>query len=87
MLANRGLHGIRPLVGLMQLLRKHGRLKIENACSKALSFEAYHLRNVRNLIESDAEQVKFSFLEEHPLIRPVDFYGKIVKAGNSDNSL
>jgi hypothetical protein len=47
----------------------------------ALSHEAYHLRTVRQLLERKAEQqTPLPFLEEHPLIRPLDDYAQVVAA-------
>lgn len=78
-LHNRNLQGIRPLLGLMQLSRKHKSVNIDEACSKALSSEAFRLDDVRNFIGSAAEQPEFIFMEKHPLIRPMEFYGNIIK--------
>jgi hypothetical protein len=52
---------------------------IERACEVAFSHGAYRLRTIRQLLKRDApKQQTFEFLEEHPIIRCLSEYGKLV---------
>ena len=51
MLQNRGIEGVRVLMGLFSLANKHHRDRIEPACQMAQGHGAYHLRSLRQLIE------------------------------------
>ena len=45
----------------------------------AQSHGAYHLRDVRNLLQRQAPpQEQFEFIQEHPLIRSLADYGQLV---------
>jgi hypothetical protein len=78
MIGERGVEGIRVLLGLIALTRKHTNKEIEEACGLALSHGAYKLRTVRQLMECRTEQEQFDFIEEHPLIRDMADYGELV---------
>lgn len=77
MLADRGLAGIRPLLGLFGLVRKFPVEIIARACASAERHGAYRLRNVRQLAQRyQEEKEELPFLDEHPLIRPLGEYGQ-----------
>ncbi len=78
MLEQRGVAGVRVLVGLLALTRNHAAEKIDRACKAALSHGAYRLRAIRELLKRDVKQETFGFLEDHPLIRSLSAYGRIV---------
>ena len=79
MLAQRGIPGIRVLMGLVSLTNKHADTAIEQACRVAGSHGAYRLRDVRNLLKRQAPlQEQFDFIQEHPLIRSLADYGQLV---------
>jgi transposase len=71
----RGVEAVRVLVGLKALAGKHDSQALEEACRVALTYGAYRLRTVRQLLKRRAaEQQQFDFLEEHPIIRPLSDY-------------
>lgn len=76
MLSNRGIPGTRVLNGLIQLSEKYTASAINNGCKLALENEAFKLKELKYLIQDNykAEQLKFDFLEEHPLIRRMSEY-------------
>jgi transposase len=80
MLCARGIEGTRVLMGLVALTKQHSSTALENACKTALSSSEFRLRTIRKLITSPAEvvQQELVFLEEHPLIRPLDDYARVV---------
>jgi transposase len=79
MLTARGLEGTRVLQGLLALARKHSSQTLEKASEIALSHGCYRLRTIRQLLQREtAKQEPLPFLDEHPLIRPLDDYGQIV---------
>jgi transposase len=79
MLQTRGIEGVRVLQGLLSLANRHDAEAIERACQLAFSHGVYRLRTVRQLLKRDApEQETFDFLGEHPIIRPLSDYGKLV---------
>jgi hypothetical protein len=79
MLTARGLEGTRVLLGLLALSKKHSNKTLENACEKALSHGCYRLRTIRQLLQRQGDlQEPLPFLDEHPLIRPLDDYAAVV---------
>jgi transposase len=79
MLQTRGIQGVRVLQGLLSLTHRHKATAIERACAVAFSHGAYRLRTIRQLLKRDAPaQETFDFLEEHPIIRSLSDYGKLV---------
>jgi transposase len=81
MLTSRGIAGVRVLQGLLSLDKRHAAADLERACEVALSYGAFHLRSVRQLIHRQAaQQQPLSFLDEHPIIRPLSAYGSWVRA-------
>lgn len=79
MLQTRGIEGVRVLQGLLSLTHRHDAVAIERACEVAFSHGAYRLRTIRQLLKRDApEQETFEFLDEHPIIRSLSHYGKLV---------
>jgi hypothetical protein len=83
MLTARGIEGTRVLQGLLSLARKHPRAALEKACATALSHGVFRLRTLRELLkrqEGHTPQQMLPFLDEHPLIRPLDDYAQIVTA-------
>ncbi len=81
MLTSRGIAGVRVLQGLLSLDKRYAAADLERACEVALSYGAFHLRSVRQLIRRQAaQQQPLSFLNEHPIIRPLSAYGSWVRA-------
>jgi transposase len=80
MLCARGIEGTRVLMGLVALTRQHSSMALEKACKTALSSGEFQLRTIRKLAARPAELVQreLPFLEEHPLIRPLDDYARVV---------
>jgi transposase len=79
MLTARGIAGTRVLLGLLALTKKHPSESLETACEMALSHGAFRLRVIRQLLKRPGlKQEPLPFLDEHPLIRPLDDYGRIV---------
>ena len=79
MIQARGIAGVRVLVGLLALKKQHESQAIERACQVAFSHGAWRLKTIRQLLKRDAAaQETFDFLDEHPIIRPLSDYGKLV---------
>jgi transposase len=77
--AARGVEGVRVLQGLLSLVHKHPRDQIDRACGMALSHGSYRLRTVRTLLDRSApRQESFAFMDEHPIIRSLSEYARIV---------
>lgn len=88
-LAARGIAGVRVLQGLRHLAERHPQEALEKACQTALSYGAYHLRTIRELLRRQATpQPAFALLEEHELIRPLAEYTawltKTLRYGGAD---
>ena len=80
MIAARGVAGVRVLMGLLNLAKLHSCELIEQACAVAVTYQAYRLRTVKELIKRKAPpQEQFDFLQEHPLSRPLGEYGQLVQ--------
>jgi len=81
MVHQRGIEGVRVLMGLLSLAHRHPSDSIEQACEIASTHGAYRLRTIRALIARQADkQDRFVFLEEHPIIRSLGDYGELVEA-------
>jgi hypothetical protein len=79
MVTVRGIEGTRVLQGLLALTKKHSSETLEKACEIALSHGCFRLRTIRQLLQREtAKQEPLPFLDEHPLIRPLDDYAAIV---------
>jgi len=79
MILQRGIEGVRPLMGLLSLARRHPAGAIEQACETACRHGAYRLRTVRQLIQRQGDRQEwFAFLDEHPIIRSMAEYGRLV---------
>jgi len=77
MLMSRGIAGVRVLQGLVSLANRHAPADLEQACEVALSYGAFHLRPLRQLIRRRAaKQQPLTFLDEHSIIRPLSDYGQ-----------
>lgn len=77
MLQQRGIEGVRVLQGLLSMTRHHCADDLEKACRLALSRSAYRLQALRDLMKQPTRQEEF--IQVHPLIRPMDFYGRYFK--------
>ncbi len=82
MLTARGIEGTRVLMGLISLTKKHSSDALEKACKIALSHAEFRLRGLRALIarQPSVVQAALPFLDEHPLIRPLNDYARVVAA-------
>jgi transposase len=79
MLVARGIEGTRVLQGLVSLGQKHPHEALEKACETALSYGAFRLKTLRQLLNRSApRQEPLPFIDEHPIIRPLDDYAQIV---------
>lgn len=77
MLEQRGIEGVRVLMGLLSMTRRHRADDLEKACRLALSHSAYRLQALRDLMRQPTRQEEF--IQVHPLIRPMDVYGQYFK--------
>jgi transposase len=77
-LRQRGVEGIRPLLGLLALGRRHAAATLERACAQALAGGAYRLRDVKLRLHQPETETTPSFLEAHPLIREMAEYGALL---------
>jgi hypothetical protein len=86
MLQERGIEGVRVLLGLSSLAKKHSHGSLEKACELAISHGAWRLQSLRQLMREPTRQSEF--IEVHPLIRPMEVYGRYFKAsfGKEDNN-
>jgi len=81
-LDQRGVHGVRVVMGLVSLTRRHPAHAVDQACRVACSHGANRLRDIRNLLkrsEPAQEQQMLPFVDEHPVIRPLTEYGKFIQ--------
>jgi len=74
----RGPECLRVLQGLLALAEKHPAPQINQACQLALSHDAWHLRDLRELLARPVAQEQFGFIETHPLIRDLKAYDNLV---------
>jgi transposase len=83
MLEQRGVAGLRVLIGLRALTHHYDSRQIDRACEIACGHELYRLRPIRELLKRGADQAgrqgQFTFLDEHEIIRDMDSYGEVVR--------
>ncbi len=80
MLQQRGIQGVRVLVGLLSLTHQYTAESIEQACQTARSHGSYRLRAIRDLLDRQADrQEQFEFIQEDPIIRSLGEYEDLVK--------
>jgi transposase len=80
MLHARGLAGTRVLLGLLSLRKKHDDDALNQTCGVALAHGVFRLRTLRQLLQrkTPEKQAVFAFLDQHPIIRPLDDYARVV---------
>lgn len=88
-LHERGIHGVRVLIGLVSLARRHPRDTVEDACRVAQSHGCKRLRDIRNLLKQSRPPVQeqFEFVAEHPLIRPLSDYSELIHVAFEETRL
>ena len=74
----RGAESLRVLQGLLALAEKHPAPQLNQACQLALTHEAWHLRDLRELLVRPVAQEQFAFIQTHPLIRDLRAYDNLV---------
>lgn len=78
MLEARGVMGVRVLQGLLSLVKKYDAKEIDKSCECALSYGAFRLKSLRTLLKRSDKQERLEFMDEHPVIRSMAEYGRIV---------
>lgn len=76
---NRGIGGMRTLMGLVSLVQRHSFASVNGACERALAKGTWRLRDVRALLEAREIQSQIPFEEHHPLIRNLSEYGLFIQ--------
>lgn len=89
----RGPESLRVLQGLLAMAEKHPAPQLDQACQLALTHDAWHLRDLRELLARPVAQEQFGFIETHPLIRDLEAYDNLVPVcfdpvaqSNNDNN-
>lgn len=79
MVHQRGIEGVRVLMGLLNLANRCPANQIEQACEVASTHGDYRLRILRKLIKRQGQrQEQFEFTETHAIIRSLSDYGDLV---------
>jgi len=82
----RGIAGIRTVMGLLSLGDKYDWQQINEACRIAASYGAFRLKNLRKLLKKQGpHDVQQSLIDNHPIIRPIDVYGDLVRTACIDH--
>ncbi len=79
---NRGIEGMRSLMGLVSLSERHSFPALNLACARALAKQTWRLRDVRALLGTGETQTQLAFAQHHPLIRDLSEYGIFIKSQN-----
>ena len=74
----RGPESLRVLQGLLALAGKYPTPQLNQACLLAMTHDAWHLRDLRELLARPTVQEQFAFIETHPLIRDLKAYDILV---------
>ncbi len=81
---NRGIGGMRSLMGLVNLVERHSFATVNRACERALAKGTWRLRDVRALLQTREIQTQIAFEEHHPLIRDLSEYGIFIRSQTQD---
>lgn len=76
---NRGIAGMRSLMGLVSLTDRHSFPAVNGACERAHARGTWRLRDVRALLQAREIQTQITFEEHHPLIRDLREYGLFIQ--------
>jgi transposase len=76
---NRGIEGMRSLIGLVALTERHSFAAVNGACERALAKGTWRLRDVRAVLQTKEIQTTIAFEEHHPLIRNLSEYGLFIR--------
>ena len=82
---NRGIGGMRTLIGLVSLVDRHSFPAVNSACERALAKGTWRLRDVRALLQAKEIQTQITFEEQHPLIRNLSEYGIFIRTQNQNS--
>ena len=75
-IANRGPMAGRIMQGLLRLLDKHGKGRIEEACRQAHEHGHYHLKELKAHLDAAPPQESFEFMQTHEIIRQPQSYDR-----------
>jgi len=79
MIATRGIEGVRVLQGFLSLSKRHSSEVINRASLTALEAGCFRLRPLRELCKRRSEELEqLSFDDNHPIIRPLSEYQKLI---------
>jgi transposase len=81
----RGVAGMRALMGLAALTAHHSYKALNTACAKAQAQGTWRLRDVRQLLQSPHAPTQMTFLEDHPLIRDLREYNIYISTNQNNN--
>ncbi len=76
---NRGIGGLRTLMGLVSLTERHCFPSVNRACERAFAKGTWRLRDVKALLAAKEIQTQIAFEEHHPLVRNLSEYGLFVQ--------
>jgi transposase len=82
----------RTCVGIISLSKKYGSDRLNNACRRAINFNCYTLKSIKNILangldRSEEEQLTFDILPTHENIRGSEYYSQMQKISeNQENS-
>ena len=76
---NRGIGGMRTLMGLVSLTERHSFPAVNRACERAYAKGIWRLRDVKALLQVKEIQTQITFEEHHPLIRDLREYGLFIQ--------
>jgi hypothetical protein len=76
---NRGIDGMRSLMGLVALIDRHSFPEVNRACERAYAKGNWSLRGVKALLQTKETQTQITFEEHHPLIRNLSEYGVFIQ--------
>ncbi|MBX7135136.1 MAG: IS21 family transposase, partial [Fimbriimonadaceae bacterium] len=79
MYRERGIQGIRSLIGLLSLCKQHQIPAVSQACHAAQQHQAYRLRDLRQLLQRQEQEESLPLLDEHPVIRSLSVYGELAR--------
>jgi hypothetical protein len=85
-LSGRGCLALRAIQGVIRLTGKYDPSKVDCACGKAITLNAYRYHTVKLLCEDSLDTRVYGpekihdLLQEHEIIRPLDQYDELVNS-------
>ena len=82
-----GPMGVRRVLGMLYLVKRHGATAVDDACAFAIKNETYSYHFIKRYLEHRAPQLPLSLKQIDPLIRQLSHYRAVVEQMATDKEV